>query len=1112
MEFDKRFKQLNEQQRIAVQAIDGPVLVIAGPGTGKTEILSMRVANILKETDTLPQNILCLTFTENGATNMRNRLVTIVGKQAYDVNISTYHSFGGELIRRYPEFFAETRLQNPVDELGKREIISGIVSRMSYANPLKQTQHHLGDLIATISEVKRGLLDKASLLAIAKENHNYISTASKEINDIFKDFKTMPRKVDLALKYFQQTFDIMNKISPSSVPIPYQPLKDIVVSDLDIAIQEAVKTNKTTPLTKWKNTWLAKNSDNVFVLAGALQNKRIEALAEVIDIYQKALESRGLYDFDDMILRSIKALDSNSDLKFTLQEQYQYILLDEFQDTNAAQFELVKLLTDNPVHEGRPNVMAVGDDDQAIYAFQGAHYSNMVDFYKQYSGTKVINLIKNYRSHADILHIAHNIAGQIESRLHHHFSNMSKVLQAAGEISKMSPNIERHEFLSEQAEADWIAENISQKIKQGVNPSQIAVIAPRHKYLEVIVPHLQKRGILMHYEKREDILKTETLRSLTCMSKLAIALSDLDEKTADAYWPEVLSLAFFDIPVSRIWEISWLVADSKRKISWTRALLESQDLNRTALLFISIAARARSETAERIIDYMIGSEPVDTDEPGVKSLSSPMRAYYAGQKTRNKNPEALYELLSHLIVIRAKLTEYQKSEGRPLFINDFLSFVDLYEESDTRMINTSPYHQSQEAVQLMTVFKAKGLEFECVYLPSCIDEVWGESSRSNINKLTLPPNLAPIRHVGANQDERLRIFFVAITRAKHSLFLTSSSHSFTGKSTRHLKYLDEQSIDGENYNSLALPESRQAILRSDSAAPSIEILQTSWQYNHVLSSTNVRLRDLLGRRLGSYQISPTHVASFTDVVFAGPESFLFNTLLKFPKAPSASGQFGNSIHETLQWYQTEINLGTHPTVNSVKEYFSVSMQSKQQTIEETRLLIERGHTSLQSFLSVKAKSFKPGNIPEYNFKNEGVFIGKAHMAGKVDLLEIDEKNKKITIVDYKTGKPYSRWASDTKLHKYRLQLYCYKLLVEKSHTFKDYEVEEGRLEFIEPNNEGNIEPPLVLRFDQKEVERIKELIESIWIKIVSLKLPDISKYPPNLTGIRAFEEDLITSE
>ena len=179
--FSDIYTRLNAAQKQAVDTIEGPVLIIAGPGTGKTQLLSARVAQILRQTDTLPQNILCLTFTESGAQNMRDRLSRFIGKSAYDVQIGTYHAFGGDLIHRYPEYFTDARLENPVDELGKRQILSTIVDNLAYSNPLKQTRHHLGDLMATISEVKRGLLTSDGLREIATSNLQAIEQTNKTI-------------------------------------------------------------------------------------------------------------------------------------------------------------------------------------------------------------------------------------------------------------------------------------------------------------------------------------------------------------------------------------------------------------------------------------------------------------------------------------------------------------------------------------------------------------------------------------------------------------------------------------------------------------------------------------------------------------------------------------------------------------------------------------------------------------------------------------------------------------------------------------------------------------------------------------------------------------------
>src|SRR6185369_10407040 len=206
-EFDEVYARLNTAQKKAVDAIDGPVLVVAGPGTGKTQLLSARVAQILRTTDTLPQNILCLTFTESGAQNMRDRLTRFIGKNAYDVQIGTYHAFGGDLIRRYPEYFTETRLERPVDELGKRQILSGIIDKLNYRSPLKQTRHHLGDLMTTVSEVKRGLLTPESIRDIAASNLAVITEASKVISGVLADYvKRLPSKIAVAEPIFGEIY------------------------------------------------------------------------------------------------------------------------------------------------------------------------------------------------------------------------------------------------------------------------------------------------------------------------------------------------------------------------------------------------------------------------------------------------------------------------------------------------------------------------------------------------------------------------------------------------------------------------------------------------------------------------------------------------------------------------------------------------------------------------------------------------------------------------------------------------------------------------------------------------------------------------------------------
>lgn len=1093
-EFEVVYKGLNAAQKRAVDTIDGPVLVVAGPGTGKTQLLSARVAQILRVTDTLPQNILCLTFTESGAQNMRDRLTRFIGKEAYDVQIGTYHAFGGNLIRRYPEYFTETRLERPVDELGKRQILSEIVDKLSYRSPLKQTRHHLGDLISTVSEVKRGLLTPGGLRDIAAGNLAVISEASKVISTSLADYtKRLPSKLAVGEPIFGEIYGKLQELGETaSAHPPFENLAQLAAQELEKALTEAAELGKTTPLTAWKNAWLAKNADNQYVLAGALEAARIAELANVLEAYTTALEERGLYDFDDMILRSISALENNNELKYTLQERYQYILLDEFQDTNAAQLRLVELLTDNPASEGRPNVLAVGDDDQAIYAFQGAQYSNMLDYFHLFREVLVINLSENYRSTAEVIETAKNVSVQITDNLSASFPELDKALTAANATLPDSA-MTRTEYTSEVSERAGVAAQIRQLLADGVSPSEIAVLAPKHRYLEPLVPYLD--GVPLRYERRENILEAAVVRQLLTMSKLVLALHNRNLAMADSYWPEVLSYDFWGFPVSSIWQLSWRATDARKH--WTELLLADELFRPAALLFLSLAGQVETETLEVLLDRLTGTEEVLTSEIDTPTVRSPLRASLLQDGADAK----LYQTVTELTVLRARLSEHQMQRGTTLSLQDLLEFVGEYELAGEQMVNTSPYSEAADAVQLMTVFKAKGLEFAHVFLLSCQDDVWGNASRGNANKLTLPANLAPIRHAGSTEDERLRIFFVALTRAKYGLHLSSHASTYAGKKPPRLKYLAEIEQPDGSIASQTLPEKFAQVAQDGTETPALEALETNWRARH--TTLNTPLRELLRGRLENYRLSPTHLTKFLDLEHAGPQSFLLENLLRFPGAPSVDIAFGNAMHETMEWLQLELNEhGLLPDAKQASAYATKRLELQAITAEQLAVQQARAESALAVFL--KDAKFTAGNRPEYNFRDEGVVISGVHMNGKIDLLEIDHDSKVITVVDYKTG---ALGTDPAKRHRYELQLYCYKLLLQGSHTFRDYHVEQGCLVFVEPDNNGKIIRHTVT-FKDDELARVRKLMTAMWRHVQSLDMPDTSIYASTLAGMKQFETDL----
>lgn len=1071
--------RLNKAQTEAVDHIYGPLLVLAGPGTGKTQLLSARIANILQKTDASPQNILCLTFTESAAQNMRERLSRLILDDAYDVHINTYHGFGSDIIRSYPQYFddidletgEDSRLERPVDELQSLQIITEILDKLPYSSPLIGARHYPKSIVSTISELKRGLFTPDSLKKLSETNLRQVQELSPKISGHIGTISSFPRTADKAIELFSGILNILEGTDG---------LADIARDELEVAIAESVETNKSSPLTSWKNTWLTKDENNQFMFTDVDQHLRVIELAQVFQRYNDTLKSKQLYDFDDMILRTISALQTHDELRFNLQEKYQFILLDEFQDTNAAQFELVRQLANNPVNEGQPNIFAVGDDDQAIYAFQGARVSNMLAFVHAFRDVKIINLTENYRSHPSILHTARGVANQIESRLHHSFEGIDKVLSAARDDLPRDADIERHEFNAEANEYAWVASKISELISNGINPSEIAVLAPQHKYLERVIPFLARDQTPVTYEKREDILQTNLLRAFRMMSELVIACQHSNSAKMNQLFPQVLSLDFFQIPVVDIWQINWSYRNNEDAKSWAEAALNSSVLSKHVKFFLSLGMKVLNEPLEYMLDFLTGNNSLSLDNDS--SYTSPLKDYYF---SKERPTLEYFEMLTNLSAIREHLRARQASENRLLLLQDFLDFISAYELAEQPLINTHPIAQSTDSVKLMTTYKAKGLEFEHVFLLSVHDDVWGKKARGNFNKLTLPANLQHIRYAGSSEDELRRLLFVAITRAKHGLYLTSHAMKDNGKPTEPVKYLLEFS-DGIDRKTSVLPKQHQLVRLVDfNTEETMQAVDTMWHSRHL--NLTAELKSLLADRLKNYQMSPTHLNTFIDSEHGGPEVFLLQTLLRFPQAPGESGEFGNAIHEVLDWVQNRPEIEVRmPKIDVILKKFDERLARRYISSEKMDDFRNRGHNALNSYIPANQNMFNKPAKSEVDFAQEGVVFGNAHLSGKIDRLEIDQANKSVDIVDFKTGKPLTKWDASIKAQKYKQQLYFYKLLIEGSHTFKGYKVNSARLEFVEPTSSVKTVNSLYVNFDAQEEKELKIFISEIWQKIQNL--------------------------
>ncbi len=404
-EYHKAFKALNAQQRQAVETIDGPVLVIAGPGTGKTQLLSMRVANILKSTDTKPANILCLTYTNKAAVNMKERIITLAGQAGAKVVASTFHSFAAEIMNIYPDYFWNAAKLSVAAESVQLDVIEAIVRQLPLDNPLalKFAGQYtlLNDIQRCINLAKEAGLTPDKLHALINVNIAYIDEIEVQLVEICSQ-----RLAAKNLDGLAQKIDRLPKQEIDQYVYPLTSLSTVISESLARAIKADSDSGKTVSTSKWKARWVQSMAGQKAMFKERQRNDWWLELAAVYEKYRQALHLRGYYDYADMLVEVLALLEQNPGVLADIQERFSYVLIDEFQDTNPAQLRLAHLVADHHSAEGKPNLMAVGDDDQSIFKFNGAQLNNMLGFRRAYPAAKVIVLTANYRSTQELLDTA----------------------------------------------------------------------------------------------------------------------------------------------------------------------------------------------------------------------------------------------------------------------------------------------------------------------------------------------------------------------------------------------------------------------------------------------------------------------------------------------------------------------------------------------------------------------------------------------------------------------------------------------------------------------------------------------------------------------------------
>jgi len=497
---------------------------------------------------------------------------------------------------------------------------------------------------------------------------------------------------------------------------------------------------------------------------------------------------------------------------------------------------------------------------------------------------------------------------------------------------------------------------------------------------------------------------------------------------------------------------------------------------------------------EQMLDIIIGKPNQDD----VDDFTSPLYNYFFSTDKIKNSPEEYLTYLEALKAIRAKLREYRPDQKPTL--STFIEFIDLNRKIGDTINIARPTSQAENAVNIMTTHKSKGLEFDTVYVMNAVDTVWGEGTRSKSRMIQYPENL-PLAPAGENSDERLRLFYVAITRAKKQLHISYSLANDNDKKTLPAAFL------------LNSHWQKKPIKSPDSLEKTIEIAEVAW-YKPLVSPITVQMQDLLMPNLENYRLSVTHLNNFLDVASGGPNTFLLNNLLRFPSAKSPSAAFGTAIHNTLQEAHNHLAAtGNIQAIEDIVSNFETNLKNQYLPARDFEKFLQKGSDVIRLFLETKYQTFTDSQKTELDFTNQHCIVGEAHLSGKLDLVDIDKTDQTITITDYKTGKPSANWTGSSpyekiKLHKYKQQLLFYKLLVENSRDFHSYDIKQEIMQFVEPDTTGRI-ISLSTQFSNEEVERFSKLINAVWQHIKTLDLPDTSHYEPSIKGILAFEQDLL---
>ncbi len=1000
--FNEEYEKLNAEQRMAVDKIEGPVIVIAGPGTGKTQILAARIGRILLDTDTLPENLLCLTYTDAGSMAMRKRLISFIGSDAYKVNIYTFHAFCTDIIQDNLSYFEKNSL-DPVSELEKIDLLRQLIDTLPKNHLLKR---YRGDVYYEIKPLQ-------SLFSTLKKEGWTSQWILERIDAYLND---LPNRDHFICK---------------------RATKDYKRGDIrtDRIEEETAKMEK------------------------------LKASVLLFDTFQEMMRAHNRYDFDDMINWVIRAFEANQQLLVQYQEKYQYILVDEYQDTSGTQNSLVRLLVN---YWDVPNIFVVGDDDQSIYRFQGANIENMQQFVDHYSNDllKVV-LVNNYRSTQPILDISKTLINNNQERLSNRVDDISKDLRSSNhKVKSITALPAIREYADHHQERIDVALRIQELIEDGVQPSRIGVIYKENKYGDELSKIFRFLKIPVYSKRNLNLFQIPLANKVIALLRYLAAEHDTPYG-GDELLFEILHFDFFGIPPMEVAKLTMEVADKHFTESRTslRRLLYEKSKQPPRDLFDK-GMHPNLKAASRCMEQLIA----DVSNETLQVLFEHIIRKAGVLATVMKSDEKIW----HMQVIIA-LFDFIKEETRrnpALTLSGLMNTIDLMLKNDLVL----PLVQSSgndKGVSLMTAHGSKGLEFEYVFVCATNAQFW-EKKRKPSGYYKLPDTIFSSGAETNDEEELRRLFYVALTRAEKYLSISYANFREDGRGCEPSQFiaeiLDEHPIKIEK---IYLPDQLlmhfAAMQFTATAAPEIEKLE----------------EEQIGSMLDKFVMNVTALNNYLNC----PLEFYFRNLIRIPSPKNEATEFGSAVHYAIQRLFEKMK--DHPkrqfgTKEDLIQEFNWYMHRHRESF--TRQAYERrleyGEQVLGNYYDRYVREWNKVVAIERNIKN--VFIDDIPLKGKLDKLEFDHKD--VNVVDYKTGDIGN--ATD-KLKPpndknplggdYWRQAVFYKILVDHSGR-NNWRVVSTEFDFVEPDKKKVYRKEKIYIMPE-DIETVTQQIRSTWQKI-----------------------------